>query len=186
MDAPSTAPQKAADLCRRIELSDDAWSLLRDDLTPIEFLSVLAGKEKFGDAVRVLAHLLPKRVAVWWACRCARQASGDQLPPKLEAAVKAAETWIAELSEKTRYTAFSLANQAGLGTAAGCAAMAAFASEGSLAPADDPVVPPPEGLAAQLVAASVLIAASQNPLEMTSQIRTFLEQGRRLYEESPE
>ena len=186
MDAPSTAPRNAAELCQRIELSDDARSLLRDDQTPIEFLSILAEKEKFTDAVRVLAHLLPKRVAVWWACRCARQAAGDHLPPKLEAAIKAAETWIAELSEEARYAAFSLANQAGLGTAAGCAAMAAFASEGSLAPADDPVVPPPEGLTANLVAGSVLIAASQDPLEMASQIRAFLEQGRRLYEESSE
>jgi hypothetical protein len=186
MDAPSTAPRSAADLCRQIELSDDARSFLRDDQTPIEFLSILAGKEKFADAVRVLAHLLPKRVAVWWACRCARQAAGEQLPPKLEAAIKAAETWIAELDEKTRYAAFSLANQAGLGTAAGCAAMAAFVSEGSLAPADDPVVPPPEGLTAQLVAGSVLITASQNPLEIASQFRSFLEEGRRLYEESSE
>jgi hypothetical protein len=48
------------------------------------------------------------------------------------------------------------------------------------------VVAPPEGLAAQLVAASVLIAAGQHPLEMANQIKTFLEEGRRLYEESPE
>ena len=184
MDARSTAPRNAADLCQRIDLSDDAQSLLRDEQTPIEFISILAGKEKFADAVRVLAHLLPKHVAVWWACRCARQAAGDQLPPKLEAAIKAAETWIAEPDEKARYAAFPLANQAGLGTAAGCAAMAAFASEGSLAPADDPVVPPPESLTGQLVAASVLIAASQNPLEISSQFRCFLDEGRRLYQKS--
>ena len=186
MDAPSTAPRNAADLCERIDLSDEAKSLLSDYLTPLEFMLLLVEKEKFGDAIRVLAHLLPKRVAVWWACRCARQAAGHELPPRLESAIKAAETWAGELNEETRYTAFAQANDAGLGTAAGCAAMAAFASAGSLAPAGEPVVPPPERLAAQLVAGSVLIAAGQKPLDMVNQIRTFLEEGRRLYEESPE
>jgi hypothetical protein len=186
MDAPPTAPRNAAELCQRIDLSDEAMSLLSDYLTPLEFMSLLVEKEKFGDAIRVLAHLLPKRVAVWWACRCARQAAGQELPPRLGSAIKAAETWAGELNEETRYAAFAQANNAGLGTAAGCAAMAAFASAGSLAPAGEPVVPPPDGLAAQLVAGSVLIAAGQNPLDMANRIRTFLEEGRRLYEESPE
>jgi hypothetical protein len=186
MDAPSTAPRNAADLCERIDLSDEARSLLSEYLTPLEFMALLVEKQKFGDAIRILAHLLPKRVAVWWACRCARQAAGDQLPSRLESAVKAAETWATELNEETRYAAFAQANNAGLGTSAGCAAMAAFASAGSLASAGEPVVPPPEGLAAQLIAGSVLIAAGQNPLDMVNQIRTFLEEGRRLYEESPE
>ena len=47
--------------------------------------------------------------------------------------------------------------------AAGCLALAAFYSHGSLAPPDQPAVPPPDGLTANTVAGAVLLAAAAAP-----------------------
>jgi hypothetical protein len=186
MRATPVADVKAADVCASFDLSDEARLLLREDQPALDFLTTLTESGKFTDAVRFVAHLLPKRIAVWWACQCARQAAGNQLAAREEAAVKAAEKWVAEPDEETRYATFLPANQAGLGTAAGCAAMAAFASGGSLAPPDDPVVAPLDELAAQMVAGSVLIAAATDPEKMADNSRAFVEQGRKLCEEARE
>ena len=138
--------------------------------------------QKHHDAVRFLAHLLPKREAVWWACQCARQTAGTDPPPAVAGAIKAAETWVSELNDEARRAAYSAATAAGLATAAGCAAMGAFASDGSLAPPDAPPVPPGEYLTAQMVAGSVIIASvADSPDEMKANYRLYIDQGLVLY-----
>src|SRR5207253_4538771 len=71
----------AAEVCKHFPLGDDAKKLLRDTLTPKQFLDLLLEKQQFPDAARFLAHALPKREAVWWACLGARQAYGSAAPP---------------------------------------------------------------------------------------------------------
>jgi hypothetical protein len=115
--------------------------------------------EQFPDAARFLAHALPKREAVWWACLCARQAAGANLPAKPAAALQAAERWAADPSEDNRRKAQAAAEAAEMGTPAGCAAMAAFWSGGSLGPPNVPAVPPGEFLTAHGVAGAVMLAA---------------------------
>ena len=113
----------------------------------------------------------------------ARAKRPDQIrrPPSL-VAIKAAETWVAELNDETRRAAFPAATAAGLATAAGCAAMGAFTSDGSLAPPDAPPVPPGEHHTAQMVAGSVIIAAvADSPEEMKAHYRLYVEHGLTLY-----
>src|ERR671937_3326223 len=86
----------AAEVCKHFPLGDEAKKLLRDGQTPAQFLDLLIEKQQFPDAVRFLAHALPKREAVWWACLCARAAAGPNPPPKAAAAVQAAEKWVAD------------------------------------------------------------------------------------------
>ena len=43
------------------------WRWSRPDLHPLEFVALLMEKALFPDAVRFIAHALPKREAVWWA-----------------------------------------------------------------------------------------------------------------------
>ena len=124
----------AAEVCKRFPLGEDAKKLLRDGMTPPQFLAVLTEKQLAVDAVRFLAHALPKREAVWWACLCARQAAGGNLPAKPAAALQAAERWAADPSEDNRRKAQAAAEAAEMSTPAGCAAMAAFWSGGSMAP----------------------------------------------------
>jgi hypothetical protein len=147
-----------ADVCRRFKLSDAAAALRRDGLSPRQFLDLLVQAQHFPDAVRFLAHALPKREAVWWACQCARLTSGPGAPEKL-AALEAAEKWAIEPTEEHRRACLPAAEAADFGTPAGCAAIAAFWSGGSLAPPDLPAVPPKDELAPGAVANAILLAA---------------------------
>src|SRR5262245_44734732 len=100
---------------------------------PREALDLLE-QEQYPRAVRLLAEALPKREAVWWACQCVRHAGGPELATLAVAALRAAEQWAADPSEDNRRAAYTAAQPVGFGTPAGCAALAAFLSGGSLGP----------------------------------------------------
>ncbi|MFL5246136.1 MAG: DUF6931 family protein [Gemmataceae bacterium] len=160
---------KAAEVCGQIALSDDALKLLKADQGTLEFLDSLIGKERFPDAARFLARALPKREAVWWACKCIGLTAGDKAPAKRAAALKAAEKWVADPTDENRQAAFPAAEAADFGTPEGCAAMAAFWSGGSLAPPNVPAVPPAEHLTAQGVAGAIMLTAVQSEPEKAAE-----------------
>jgi hypothetical protein len=168
----------AAEVCKRFPLGEEAKKLLRDGLTPRQFLDALLERQEYPDAARFLAHALPKREGVWWACLCARAAHGPGAPAKAAAALQAAEKWVADPSEDNRRAAMAAAEAAELGTPAGCAAMAAFWSGGSLAPPNVPAVPPGEHLTAHGVAGAVMLAAVLNqPEKAAERYRQFFALG---------
>src|ERR1700694_1576203 len=92
----------AAEICKQFQLGEEAQKLLRDNQAPRQFLDVLLEKKQYVDACRFLAHGLPKREAVWWACLCVRQVQGANPPPKAAAALQAAEKWGADPSDANR------------------------------------------------------------------------------------
>jgi len=168
----------AAEVCKLFPLGDDAKKLLQGDVAPRPFLDLLQGKEYFIDAVRFLAYAVPKREAVWWACHCARTVAGAKPAQAETAALAAAEKWVADPSEDNRRSAWAVAEQAGLGTPAGCAAAAAFWSGGSLAPPNSPAVPPAEHLTAHGAASAILLAAVlAEPAKAPEKYRKFLALG---------
>jgi hypothetical protein len=168
----------AAEVCKHFPLGDEAKGLLRDGQTPAQFLDVLIEKEQFIDAIRFLAHALPKREAVWWACLCGRSVAGSSPPPNIAAALQAAEKWVGDPSEDNRRAAMPAAEAAELKTPAGCTAMAAFWSGGSLAPPNVPVVPPGEYLTAHGAGSAVMLAAVQSePEKAKEKYRKFLAEG---------
>jgi hypothetical protein len=172
------AAKTAAEVCQRFAAGEGAKKLLRDGAAPRAFLDALVGAGEFPDAARFLAHALPKREAVWWACQCVRQAGAPDAPPPVKAALEAAERWAADPSEENRRQAQAAAEAAELKTPAGCAAMAAFMSGGSLAPPNVPAVPPGEHLTAHFVAGAVMLAAVQAaPEKAPEKYRKFLALG---------
>jgi Family of unknown function (DUF6931) len=179
MEPATIAPVRtAAEIGKLFPLGDEAKKLLRDGLTPRQYLDVLLEKQCYIDAVRFLAHALPKREAVWWACLCARSAAGTLGTDPQTAALQTAERWVTDPSEANRRAAQDAAETAGMGTPAGCAAMAAFWSGGSMAPPNVPVVPPGETLTAHGVAGAVLLAAVvTEPQKAAEKQRKFLTQG---------
>jgi hypothetical protein len=159
-------------------LGEAAQALVRPEAHPREYVALLVEKELFADAVRFLAHALPKREAVWWAWVCARRSAGEPPEPKMKTALDATEKWIAQPSEENRRAAKAAADAAGAGSAAGCAAMGAFFSGGSLAPPDAPVVPPGEYLTAKAVAGAVILAAvAKEPERAGEKFRAHVVQG---------
>jgi hypothetical protein len=160
------------------ELSDDAMALLKPEYHPREFVRLLAENRLFSDAVRFLAHGLPKRESVWWGWVCARRAAGASPPPEIKASLAATEAWIAQPSEENRRAAHEAAKEADFGTPAGCAGLAAFFSGGSLGPAHAPPVPPGEHLTAKAVSGAVIFAAiATEPEKAPEKFNNFLTQG---------
>lgn len=170
------AVRGAAELCAVAEVSEEALAVLGDGSIPVRTLiTQLQEKELFGDAVRVLAHALPKREAVWWAWVCARKASGPTPEPLIKAALEATERWIVQPTEEHRRDAMAFGEAADFGTPAGCAALAAFMTGGSLSPPHAPVVPPGEFMTAKAVAGSVTMAAViEKPEQAPERFKEFL------------
>lgn len=158
-DTPLIAAATAFEVAGPLALSDDARALLDPTITPARYLERLRENGLLPDAVRVLARALPKREAVWWACRCLREAGLATAGTAVEA-LSAAENWVAGPDEPNRRAAESAAKAAGAATAPGLAALAAFWSGGSLGPAEFHEVPPGDGLTARGVTGAIMLTAA--------------------------
>jgi hypothetical protein len=155
---------------RLIGAATDAASAIRD-LEDAGFVT---------EAARVMAHALPKRECVWWACMCARHT----MPPDAEAdlaAVSSAEAWVRSQSDETRREAFDLAQRGNFATAEAWAAVAAFWSGDSMSPLGQPKTPPPPHLTATAAIGSVTLAAVRtDPARRDERVRRFLASGREI------
>lgn len=184
MSAPTTHEDRGetAAICGRFRLAKPAAAHFRPELLPAEFAATLLARGQHTDAIRFIAHALTPRDGVWWACQCARQSMGEETTAEETAAISAAELWVTELSDETRRAAFVAANAAGIGTAAGSAALAVFYTGGSLTPPDAPPVTPAEFAAAPLVAGSVILATIHpDPAKTAELTKTYVGQGAAFY-----
>lgn len=168
-----------AELCAVAELGDEARALLKLDMkSPRAFFSVLLEHGLHADAVRYLAHALPRREAVWWAWACARKSAGAEPPPTIKAALDATEQWIVQPTEENRRRALRVGEAADFGTAAGCAALGAFMSGGSMAPPEAPPVPPGEFICAKAVSGAVTLAVvGKEPERAAEKFKEYLQLG---------
>jgi len=175
------AAATASEVCERVTLGDDARVLLADRLAPAPYLEALEQRGLFSDGVAFLAHALPKREAVWWACRCIR-AAGAAEAAAAKAALEAAECWVVNPDEPNRRAAHAAAEAVPVSTPAGCAALAAFMSGGSLAPPEVKTpVPPGEHLTSRLVAGAIQLAAvATAPEKAPEKFAAFLALGRQV------
>jgi hypothetical protein len=169
----------AQEVCKELPLSEKARPLLKDGQTPAQFFRLLVEGGHLQDAIRFLASALPKREAVGWAYLAARAAHGDKAEAKCAAALEATRKWVIDPSEANRRTAEKTAKPAGYGTPAGCAALAAFLSGGSIAPADQKTpVQPAEHLCATSVFGAVFMSGVMTqPEKAPEKHRRFLDQG---------
>jgi uncharacterized protein DUF6931/type III secretion system (T3SS) inner membrane Yop/YscD-like protein len=176
--AAGRPPERTAEqVCQKLELSPEAKALLTPELEPQPFVEILIEKQRCIDAMGVLAHLLPKRQSVWWACQCVRH-MGLPLAAIDQAALDAAEQWVADPSEANRRAAQSAAEPTKYRTAAGWAATAAFWSAGSLSHPNLPEVPPADELTGKAVNAALMIAASAGePIKIPEYYAAFCRLG---------
>jgi hypothetical protein len=176
----SQVPAKTAqEICKLYAPAPKALESLSPTVTPRQFYDLLLKQELWVEAGRFLAQALPKREAVWWACACVRQAAGPALSAADAGAVAAAEKWVTAPTEENRRAAHVAAAAAqGMDSPPGCVAMAAFWSGGSLAPKDQPAVPPAENLTGTAVVAALIHAAVlTEPDKFADKLRQFLSVG---------
>src|SRR5579872_3195335 len=178
MSSVEQANSATAAICEVAELGDEAMELMLPDQKPPDFVALLVDRKLYPDAVRFLAHALPKREAVWWGWMSARRVAGENPKPKIKAALEATEKWIAQPNEDNRRAAHAAAQQAKFDTAAGCAGLGAFFSGGSLAPPDVAPVPPGEYLTAKAITGAVNFAAmTGDPRESPEKFKAYVAQG---------
>jgi hypothetical protein len=148
-----------APILPRLELDAEGLALLEGVADCAAGLDRLAGAGRHSDAVRLAAHALPKREAVWWACMCARAVPDPKLPAEDAAAIEAAEAWVRRPDDPSRRAAMEAAQKTGFRSAEAWAAVAAFWSGGSMSPAGQPDVPPADHLCGVAVGGAVVLAA---------------------------
>jgi hypothetical protein len=169
---------RASDVCGTYDLNEEAAAQLQDGMTPRAFFEALVAQELFPEAIRFLAYALPKREAVFWAILCAEQSLGGSPIDTDVRALHAARDWTGDPTEEHRRAAEEAAYATNLATASGCAAVGAYFSEGSLAPAGLPEVPPQPHMTAEAVSGAVMLAAvAGDPAEILDRQRAFLATG---------
>jgi hypothetical protein len=168
----------AKDVVSRAALGDEALALGQTDMAPHQFLDLLVEHGHHLDAIRFLAQAVVKRAAVWWALRCVTEVLGPDLPAAQVKALDAARAWVLDPSEENRRACWPAAEAAEVGSPAGCMAMAAFFSGGSISLPDLPVVPPGEELTGRMATAALMLAAvMKEPEKAAEKYAAFLRTG---------
>jgi hypothetical protein len=168
----------AREICKTIELGEQAGLLLQNEALPAEFLQLLIDHELYQDAVRFLATALPKREATWWACQCGRHGLGDSPSDANIKAIELAEAWVYKPTDENRLPTMPAAAETEFKTAAGWAAIAAFWSGGNISPVPGATVEPADDLFVKAVVGAVILGAVQGkPDEVQPNYRLFLKKG---------
>lgn len=170
MKAPIVGPS-AQDLASALTLSRSARGQLNSDLRPGAYLKLLLKDRRWSDAIRFLAHALPPRHAVWWACLCVEHAVGERAAGPEFAALWAATRWVVNPSPD-RAQAAGKAAQA-LPSSSPAHALTKAAEAGGDAPDTSPVPGKPNP-AGRFAAAAVLLAAAEQPQDLVHLYRQFL------------
>jgi hypothetical protein len=170
------AGMTAAEVCRRFELSPAAEVLLDAKDTPERLYSLLLANGLHEDAIRLVAHSQPRKELVQWTLACAQVAYAPAVRPAEKEALAAVEAWLAEPKDARRKAAFEASEKARMDNPAGLLAAAVFFTGGNIAPPEaGQETPAPAGVAAQLAAAAVSVAASYgDPSQHQARMALFL------------
>ncbi|MDR3496113.1 MAG: hypothetical protein P4L82_16060 [Ancalomicrobiaceae bacterium] len=78
------------------------------DELPLDFLKRLLAERQPLAAMSFLAYVLPRRECVWWAAQAIRHFEGNDIDPRDDDGLNAAEAWVREPSEARRKAALRL------------------------------------------------------------------------------
>jgi Family of unknown function (DUF6931) len=149
-----------------------------NDQPSLQFLSVLA-EQAADKAVGFCAYLLPRREAVWWACRSVKALSPPSNPDE-QTALAAAEEWVKKPEEELRFAALKLGQAANHEAPTTWLALAAGWA-GSTMPFEGKAVPVLADQTAKAVGAAILIAGSRcKPRQRIDLLKQCVRDGARL------
>jgi hypothetical protein len=160
---PGLVGRRPRAVCEGLALSAAGRAALARDPAPEVLLASLLEAGGYDDALQFLAHALPRARAVGWACTCVRLAlPAGPVPPAVARALAAAEAWARAPGTHSCGEAATAAQAAARegAQAVRFAALGAAWSGDSLAPPEQPPVPPDPALGAAAVAAAVRLAAA--------------------------
>jgi hypothetical protein len=133
------------------------------------------------EAVRVMAHALPKREGVWWACMCALSTAPTDLGEADRLARETAEVWVRQQKDEQRRAAFAHAEASGFQTPEAWSGVAAFWSGDSMSLVGLPPVPPGPELPGTAISGAVALSAVRGDvLKRAARLKRFLESGRNI------
>lgn len=148
----------ATEVCANFELDVEAKPLLRDGMTPAEFVTALVENKMYIDAIDFIAHALPVREGIWWGCLCMQHALGGSFAEPDRAAATAAVMWVMQPTEENRAAAQAPAEAADPLSPAGALALAVSQTGIRRSPPNVPRLPPPPN-PANSIARAVKIAS---------------------------
>ncbi len=176
---PKLSTRPLEEVATRLDLPAEAAALLAGRTDVPGALAALAGGGFLVEASRMVAHALPRREAVWWACMCAAHTAPPDLAEPDRRARELAEEWVRKQADEVRRAAMAEAERAGFGSPECWAAVGAFWSGDSMSPLGQPLVPPAPHLAGTAVAGSVALAAVRSdPSRQKLRLQRFLESAR--------
>ena len=165
----------------RVGLSTNASTVLTNVTLVPDALQRLESGGFLVEAARLMAHALPKREAVWWACMCAFHTAPPDLPENDRLARELAESWVRQQTDKLRREGMTKAEAGDFATPEAWAAVAAFWSGDSMAPEGQAAVPPAPHLCGTAVAGAIVLAAVRgDPIRQPARLKRFLESGRNI------
>jgi hypothetical protein len=148
--------------------------LLKPGMTSSEYIHALEQNKQSVDAVKALAHGMPERDSVSWACQSSQKVA-DKLNPEEKAASHAAEAWTKNPTPANKAAAAEAASKTDFKGPGGWAAQAAAWTQSPAAPAAPaatgagasaapavagaPAAPAAPALTAAAVVGSILLAA---------------------------
>jgi hypothetical protein len=158
---PKIAAPTAAGIAKGFTPSPPAAALLKPNMAPAQYLTALEQNNLSNDAIKTLAHGMPERESVWYACQSSQRVAG-QLPPNDATALNAAEAWVKNPNPATQ------ANAAAAAAATDYQGPGAWAAQGAAWSTTTPGAPPlpavpgmnPASLTPHATASSVQLASA--------------------------
>ena len=130
-----------------------------DDAPPLDYARHLLGSTRPSSAIVFLAHLLPRREAVWWARQCVAAILG---PRADDEAFRAADVWVRAPEEENRRAALAIGGSADQAFPTTWLALAAAWSGGSMTAPDVKPMAAPPAACAQAANAAIMLAITQS------------------------
>jgi hypothetical protein len=150
--------------------------------SPVDFLRSMINAGTLEDAVTFCAYLLPRREAVWWACRSAR-AAASPIDKAHAPALLAAEAWVSDPDDKHRQAALEAGTKGHCDDPLTWVALAAGWAGGFLVSSPYPSMPMPQYMTARATRTAILMSAlSANWEQRPAYLQARIAEGIRLAE----
>ena len=161
-----------------LECPADLLTELQTAASDLAILQRLETERLYSEAVKFLAHGLPKREAIWWAYLVSEAAEKNSTDPQTQQALSTIEHWTREPNEARRRQAGVLGEALQYYTATSWAAMAVLWSGGSITPEGRPPVEASDAMCAKAVSNAIIIGVHQLAAASSDEVfKQFLRQG---------